>query len=115
VSHGTSNNAIHAHPRGELKRELIACPRHHNQVRQPRNRGIDRRGRILDMQSIPIRPAEVEERLIHGHLAIYSRDELDAIALSLNTRPLASLHSASPLVVYTQHTELLQRPTGTVN
>jgi hypothetical protein len=28
-------NAIYLHPRGELKRELIACLRHHNQVRNP--------------------------------------------------------------------------------
>ena len=33
VSHETIYNAIYLHPRGELKRELIACLRHHNQVR----------------------------------------------------------------------------------
>ncbi len=32
VSHETIYNAIYLHPRGELKRELIACLRHHNQV-----------------------------------------------------------------------------------
>ncbi|MEO7494421.1 MAG: helix-turn-helix domain-containing protein [Massilia sp.] len=30
VSHETIYNAIYLHPRGELKRELIACLRHHN-------------------------------------------------------------------------------------
>jgi IS30 family transposase len=48
-------------------------------------------------------------------LLIYSQDELDAIALSLNTRPRARLNYESPLVVYTQHIELLQHPTDTVN
>lgn len=67
VSHETIYNAIYLHPRGELKRELIACLRHHNQQRLPRSRGIDRRGRIKDMQSIHIRPPEIEDRLIPGH------------------------------------------------
>jgi hypothetical protein len=67
VSHETIYNAIYLHPRGELKRELIACLRHHNQVRKPRSRGTDRRGQIQDMQSIHIRPPEVEDRLIPGH------------------------------------------------
>lgn len=48
-------------------------------------------------------------------LSIYSQDELDAIALSLNTRPRARLNYESPLVVYTQHITLLQAPTTTVN
>ena len=225
VSHETIYNAIYVHPRGELKRELIACLRHHNQVRKPRSRGADRRSQIPDMQSINIRPPEIEERLIPGHwegdlikgagnrssvgtlverttgfvvlakmdnattkavvdsfaavlnrepaamrktmtydqgremhghkiltertgvqiyfadphspwqrgsnentngllrqympkgsdLSIYSQDELDAIALSLNTRPRARLGFESPLVVYTQHIALLQHPVDTVH
>lgn len=67
VSHKTIYNAIYIPPRGELKRELVACLRHHNQVRQPRSRGGDRRNQIQDMQSIHIRPPEVEERQIPGH------------------------------------------------
>ncbi len=67
VSHETIYNAIYLQPRGELKRELIACLRHHNQVRKPRSRGTDRRSQIADMQSIHIRPPEVEARLIPGH------------------------------------------------
>jgi group II intron reverse transcriptase/maturase len=47
-------------------------------------------------------------------LSIYSQDELDAIALSLNTRPRARLRYESPLVVYTQHIALLQHPTDTL-
>ena len=225
VSHETIYNAIYIHPRGELKRELVACLRHHNQVRKPRSRGDDRRNQIADMQSIHIRPPEVEDRQIPGHwegdlikgagnrssvgtlverttgfvvlakmdnattktvvasfaavlnrepaamrktmtydqgremhghkiltertgvqvyfadphspwqrgsnentngllrqympkgsdLSIYSQDELDAIALSLNTRPRARLGYESPLVVYTQHIQLLQHPVDTVN
>lgn len=67
VSHETIYNAIYLHPRGELKRELIACLRHHNQVRKPRTRGTDRRGQIKDMQSIHIRSPEIEDRVIPGH------------------------------------------------
>jgi IS30 family transposase len=225
VSHETIYNAIYMHPRGELKRELIAYLRHHNQVRKPRSRGDDRRYQIQDMQSIHIRPAEVEDRLIPGHwegdlikgagnrssvgtlverttgsvvlakmdnattktvvdsfaavlnrepaamrktmtydqgremhghkiltertgvqvyfadphspwqrgsnentngllrqympkgsdLSIYSQDDLDAIALSLNTRPRARLNADSPLVVYTRHIALLQHSTDIVN
>lgn len=63
----TIHNAIYMHPRGELKRELIACLRHHNQVRKPRNRGDDRRYQIQNMQNIHIHPPEVEDHLIQGH------------------------------------------------
>ena len=67
VSHETIYNAIYVHPRGELKRELIACLRHHRSQRKPRSRGLDRSRQIADMQSIHIRPPEVEDRLIPGH------------------------------------------------
>jgi IS30 family transposase len=36
-------------------------------------------------------------------LSIYSQEELDAIALSLNTRPRQTLGWKTPLVVYTEH------------
>jgi len=48
-------------------------------------------------------------------LSIYSQKKLDAIALSLNTRPRACLGFESPLVVYTQHIALLQSSTDTVH
>lgn len=67
VSYEAIYNAIYLHPRGELKRELIAGLRHHNQVRKPRNRGTDRRHQIPDMQSIHIRPPGIEDRRIPGH------------------------------------------------
>jgi IS30 family transposase len=59
-------NAIYVHPGSELKRRLIACLRHHNFSRKPRSRGTDRRGQIPDMQSIHIRPPEIENRNIPG-------------------------------------------------
>lgn len=67
VSHETLYNAIYLHPRGELKRELIACLRHHNKTRKPRSRELDRSRQIADMHSIKIRPPEIEDRLIPGH------------------------------------------------
>lgn len=67
VSHETIYNALYLHPRGELKRELIACLRFHRKARVPRSRGTDRRGQIKDMQSIHIRPPEVADRVIPGH------------------------------------------------
>jgi IS30 family transposase len=225
VSHETIYNAIYLHPRGELKRELIACLRHHNQVRKPRSRGADRRSQIPDMQSIHIRPPEIEARLIPGHwegdlikgagnrssvgtlverttgfvvlakmnnattqtvvdsfsavlnrepaamrktmtydqgremhshkvltqrtgvqvyfadphspwqrgsnentngllrqympkgsdLSIYSQDDLDAIALSLNTRPRARFRFETPLEMYRRHIILIQLPLNTVH
>jgi len=67
VSHETIYNALYLHPKGELKRELIACLRFHRKARVPRSRGADRRGQIKDMQSIHIRPPEVTDRVIPGH------------------------------------------------
>ncbi len=44
VSHETIYTAIYAQPRGELRRQLIACLRHGHSTRMPRTRGTDRRG-----------------------------------------------------------------------
>ena len=59
--------AIYAVPRGELRRELLACLRQGKPQRGRRSRDGERRGRICDMTSIRERPAEVEERLVPGH------------------------------------------------
>ena len=67
VSHETIYQAIYLVPRGELRRELIACLRHGHASRLPRSRGKDRRSQIPDMQSIHIRPPEVAGRLVPGH------------------------------------------------
>jgi transposase, IS30 family len=67
VSHETIYNAIYAYPRGELRRQLIACLRQGHAKRLPRSRGTDRRGQIPDMVSIHVRPPEVNDRLMPGH------------------------------------------------
>lgn len=67
VSHETIYTAIYLVPRGELRRELIACLRQGRSQRRPRSGGQDRRGQIPNMQSIHVRPPEVEDRQIPGH------------------------------------------------
>jgi IS30 family transposase len=67
VSHETIYTAIYAQPRGELRRQLIACLRHGHSTRMSRKRGTDRRGQIPDMVSIHVRPPEVEDRVMPGH------------------------------------------------
>ena len=67
VSHETIYTAIYAQPRGELRRQLVACLRHGRSTRKPRTRGEDRRGQIPDMVSIHVRPPEVEDRVMPGH------------------------------------------------
>ena len=67
VSHETIYTAIYAQPRGELRRQLIACLRRGRSTRMPRSRGDDRRGQIPDMVSIHVRPPEVNDRVMPGH------------------------------------------------
>jgi len=67
VSHETIYTAIYAQPRGELRRQLIACLRQGRGTRLPRTRGEDRRGQIPDMVSIHVRPPEIEDRVMPGH------------------------------------------------
>lgn len=67
VSHETIYNVIYAHPKGELRKELIACLRMARFKRWPRSKGEDRRGQITDLLSIHVRPPEVEDRQFPGH------------------------------------------------
>ena len=67
VSHETIYNAIYAQPKGELRRELIACLRQGKSTRKPRSGGKDRRGGIPEMVSIHVRPPEVNDRVLPGH------------------------------------------------
>src|SRR5687768_7231984 len=67
VSHEAIYQAIYAVPRGELRRELLACLRQGKPQRGRRSKDGERRGRICDMTSIRERPAEVEGRLVPGH------------------------------------------------
>lgn len=67
VSHETIYNAIYAYPKGELRKELIACLRQGRSGRRLRSAGEDRRGQIPEMVSIHVRPPEVNDRLMPGH------------------------------------------------
>lgn len=67
VSHETIYTAIYAHPKGELRKQLIACLRQGRSTRKPRSAGEDRRGQIPEMVSIHVRPPEVNDRLMPGH------------------------------------------------
>ena len=67
ASHETIYVALYALPRGELRRELLACLRQGRQTRRPRSRGADRRGFVPDELRIAERPEDVAERLIPGH------------------------------------------------
>jgi IS30 family transposase len=67
VSHEAIYTAIYALPRGELRRELIACLRQDKPHRGRKPKGSERRGKLCNMTNIKERPEEVEGRLIPGH------------------------------------------------
>lgn len=67
VSHESIYTCIYAQPRGELKKELVACLRMAHAKRWPCSKGEDRRGEITDLVSIHVRPPEVEDRQLPGH------------------------------------------------
>lgn len=67
VSHEAIYQTIHALPRGELKKELLACLRQGKPHRGRRSKADEKRGKIRDMTSIHERPAEIQGRLIPGH------------------------------------------------
>src|SRR4051794_10700308 len=67
VSHEAIYQTIHALPRGELKKELLACLRQGKPHRGRRSRADEKRGKIRDMTSIHERPAEIQGRLVPGH------------------------------------------------
>jgi IS30 family transposase len=67
VSHEAIYAAIYALPRGELRRELIACLRRDKPHRGRKPKGSERRGKLCDMTNIAQRPEEVEGRLVPGH------------------------------------------------
>lgn len=67
VSHETIYNAIYAHPKGELRKSLVACLRQAHNTRRPRSAGEDRRGQIPEMVSIHVRPPEINDRVMPGH------------------------------------------------
>ena len=69
VSHETIYTALYAMPRGELRRELIACLRQGHVNRWPRSRGANRKqaGFISEDVLIHVRPPEVDDRQVPGH------------------------------------------------
>lgn len=67
VSHEAIYSAIYALPRGELRRELIACLRQGKPRRGRKPRGSERRGKLCNMTNIKERPEEIESRLVPGH------------------------------------------------
>lgn len=67
VSHETIYTTIYAYPKGELRKDLIACLRQGRSARKSRSAGEDRRGQIPEMVSIHVRPPEVNDRLMPGH------------------------------------------------
>ena len=93
VSHETIYRAIYAIPRGELRKELVACLRQSRKSRRPRTRGEDRRGTIPNMVSIHDRPSDIEERIIPGHW------EGDLIKGSRNASSIGTLVERTSLFV----------------
>jgi IS30 family transposase len=67
VSHEAIYTALYALPRGELRRELIACLRQDKPVRGRKPHGSERRGKLCGMTNIKQRPEEIEGRLVPGH------------------------------------------------
>ena len=67
VSHEAIYSALYALPRGELRRELLACLRQGKTMRGRKPRGSELRGKLCNMTNIRERPEEVEGRLVPGH------------------------------------------------
>ena len=67
VSHETICTAIYALPKGELRRQVIACLRQGRGTRVPRTRGVNRGSQIPEMVSIHVRSPEIEDRVMPGH------------------------------------------------
>ncbi len=67
VSHEAIYAAVYALPRGELRRELVACLRHDKPMRGRKPKGSERRGKLCNMTNIGERPEEVAGRLVPGH------------------------------------------------
>ncbi len=102
VSHETIYHTLYAMPRGELRRELVACLRWSRDKRRSKTRAPDGRGHIAEMQSIHLRPPEVADRLIPGHW------EADLIKGAMNRSSVGTLVERTTLMVV-----LAKMPDGT--
>ncbi len=67
MSHEPIYSALYALPRGELRRELLACLRQNKPTRGRKPRGSELRGKLCNMTNIRERPEEVAGRLVPGH------------------------------------------------
>lgn len=67
ISHESIYTYIYVLPRGELKKELIACLRQKRKARGKTKNIYQKSEKINDMLSIDERPKEVEDRIIPGH------------------------------------------------
>jgi IS30 family transposase len=67
ISHEAIYTAIYALPRGELRRDLIACLRQDKPQRGRKPKNTERRGKLTNMTNIKQRPEEIEGRLVPGH------------------------------------------------
>lgn len=67
VSHESIYNALYLHPKGSLKKELLACLRQGHKTRRRRSQGQDRRPQIPDLVSIHMREPEADDRVMPGH------------------------------------------------
>ncbi len=67
VSHETIYQYVYVLPRGQLRRELTRCLRHHHTHRRAKNKVRQKSRPIQDFISIEERPAEVAERTVPGH------------------------------------------------
>jgi IS30 family transposase len=66
VSHETIYRALLVQGRGELRRELVRCPRTGRVKRRARRRP-ENTGQIRDMVMISERPPEADDRAVPGH------------------------------------------------
>lgn len=67
ISHETIYASIYALPRGELRKELIACLTRGRSSRKSRSRRVDKYSSIPDLRPISERPQEVQDRQMPGH------------------------------------------------
>ena len=67
ISHESIYTYIYVLPRGELKKELIACLRQRRKSRGKTKNIYQKSDKITNMLSIDERPKEVEDRIVPGH------------------------------------------------